>query len=109
MSYAVEISNQAAVDLRGVFEYIAFELKSFQNASAQLSRLEKSICSLGEMPERYRRYDKEPWRTRGLRIMSIDNFCVFYIPNNEKKIVSIVRVIYGGRDLDAQLATVTTE
>ncbi|MEG1525735.1 MAG: type II toxin-antitoxin system RelE/ParE family toxin [Clostridia bacterium] len=109
MSYAVAISDQAAVDLRGVFEYIAFELKSVQNATGQLSRLEKSICSLGEMPERYRKYDKEPWCTRGLRILSVDNFCVFYIPNNEKKIVSIVRVIYGGRDLDAQLATITIE
>ena len=41
MSYSAEISEQANADLRGIFKYIAFELQSVQNASGQLSRLEK--------------------------------------------------------------------
>jgi len=109
MSYTVEISEQAEADLRGVFEYIAFELKSVQNATGQLSRIEKSIYALDEMPERYRLYDKEPWRSRGLRVMPVDNFCVFYIPDSGKSVVSIVRVMYGGRDIATQLAATTTE
>lgn len=109
MSYAVEISQQADADLRSIFEYIAFELQSVQNAAGQLSRLEKNILSLDEMPERYRRYDKEPWLSRGLRIMPVDNYCVFYIPDAEKQIVSIVRVMYGGRDIDTELAKHTIE
>ena len=36
MRYAVEISEQAVRDLQGVFAYIAYELKSLQNASGQL-------------------------------------------------------------------------
>lgn len=109
MSYAVEISEQAEADLRGAFEYIAFELKSLQNAIGQLTRIEKNIYALDEMPERYRLYDKEPWRSRGLRVMPVDNFCVFYIPDNEKSVVNIVRVMYGGRDIEAQLARLTNE
>ncbi|MDD3228313.1 MAG: type II toxin-antitoxin system RelE/ParE family toxin [Oscillospiraceae bacterium] len=109
MSYAVQLSEQAEADLRGIFEYIAFDLQSVQNAAAQLSRLEKNIYALDKMPERYRRYDKEPWRSRGLRIMSVDNFCVFYIPNAEKSKVSIVRVMYGGRDIETELAKHTSE
>ena len=109
MSYAVEISAQAEADLRGVFEYIAFELQSVQNATAQLSRLQENIYALDEMPERYRRYDKEPWCSRGLRIMPVDNFCVFYIPDMEKSTVSIVRVMYGGRDIETELAKHTSE
>lgn len=109
MSYAVEISEQADADLRAIFEYIALDLKSVQNAVGQLTRLEKNIYSLDEMPERYRRYGKEPWHSRGLRIMPVDNFCVFYIPDNEKSVVNIVRVMYGGRDIDAELAQITTE
>ncbi len=31
MSYAVVISEQAEADLRGIFEYIAFELLSIQD------------------------------------------------------------------------------
>ncbi len=109
MSYAVEISEQAEADLRGIFEYIAFELKSVQNASGQLSRIEKDISALTEMPERYRRYDKEPWLSRGVRIMSVDNFCVFYIADNAKRLVSIIRVMYGGRDIEAEFERITIE
>ncbi len=103
MSYAVVITQQADSDLRFIFEYIAFELQAVQNAAGQLSRLEKNILSLDEMPERYRRYGKEPWLSRGLRIMPVDNYCVFYIPDSEKQVVSIVRVMYGGRDIDTEL------
>ncbi len=107
MSYNVQISLQAENDLRSIFEYIVFELQSFQNAAGQLSRLEKSISSLDQMPERFRRYDKEPWRSRGLRVMPIDNYIVLYIPNHDTKVVNIVRVMYGGRDVDTQLSRFT--
>ncbi len=49
------------------------------------------------------RYVKEPWHSRGLRIMPVDNFHVFYIPNKETTIVTIIRVMYGGRDINPEL------
>ena len=107
--YSLVVSEQAAKDLKGIFEYIAYELKSFQNAQGQLSRLEKGIFSLGNMPERFRRYKREPWYSRGLRIMPVDNFCVFYIPDLDRQTVSIVRVMYGGRDVDSVLEQYSEE
>lgn len=109
MNYTVNISSEAAADLRAIFEYIAFELRSVQNASSQLTRLEKEIYALNQLPERYRRYDEEPWRSRGLRLMPVDNYCVFYIPNHESRTVNIVRVIYGGRDIASELEKHTAE
>lgn len=103
MIFSVEISDQADNDLRNIYEYIAFELQSPQSAIGQLARLEKSIVGLDQMPERFRKYHNEPWRSRGLRLMSVDNYCVFYIPNKEKSMVTIIRVMYGGRDIDGQL------
>lgn len=55
MIYEVELSEQADSDLRGIFEYIAFELQSPGNARGQLDRLEEQILSLDTMPERYRK------------------------------------------------------
>ena len=103
MMYEVEISQQADKDLRGIFEYIAFELQSPGNASNQLDRLEKRILSLNTMPERYRKYEKEPWISRGLRILTVDHYVILYIPDNDKKIVTILRVMYAGRDINKQL------
>ena len=103
MRYQIIISSQAETDLRGIFEYIAYELKSVQNAVGQLNRLEESIFSLNQMPERFRRYSREPWHSRGLRVMPVDHYLVFYIPNHDEKSVGIVRVMYGGRDIGVQL------
>ena len=103
MNYEVRLTTQAENDLRGIFEYIAFDLQSVQNAAGQLDRLEQGIASLGQMPERFRVYENEPWRSRNLRIMPVDNYLVFYIPNHEEQIVHIMRVMYGGRDVNRQL------
>mgnify|MGYP000234702473 CR=1 FL=1 len=85
MIYEVELSEQADSDLRGIFEYISFELQSPENASGQLDRLEEQILSLDTMPERYRKYEKEPWKSRGLRVLPVDNYVVLYIPDSDKK------------------------
>ena len=58
MIYDVEVSEQADSDLRGIFEYVAFELQSPENARGQLDRLEEQILSLDTMPERYRNMKK---------------------------------------------------
>ena len=99
MKYEVIISSQAEEDLREIFEYIAFELESPQNATGQLERLEKGILSLDTKPNRFRLYEREPWRSRGLRVLPVDNFVVLYIPNETLKTVTIVRVMYCGRDI----------
>ncbi len=103
MNYEIRMTTQAQNDLCGIFEYIAFTLLSPQNASGQLDRLEESIDSLEQMPERFRLYDKEPWHSRNLHIMPVGHYLVFYIPNCEEETVTIVRVMYGGRDIDQQL------
>ena len=83
MMFDVQISEQADNDLRGIFEYIAFELLAPENAAGQLDRLEEAINKLEYMPEKFRRYEREPWRTRGLRVFPVDNYLVFYIPDGE--------------------------
>lgn len=108
IKYEVITTEQAECDLRGIFEYIAFELMAPENAAGQLDRLEDCIMGLETFPERFRAYEKEPWRSRGLRVMPIDNYLVFYIPNHEENIVTVIRVMYAGRDVDTQLKYYTT-
>ena len=103
MKYKIEISEQADKDLRNIYEYIAFELQAPENASDQIDRLEKHILSLDSMPEKYRIYDKEPWKSRGLHILPVDNYAVLYIPDTDTKVVTILRIMYSGRDMDKQL------
>ena len=103
MTYQVTLTPQAQTDLKEIFKYIAFDLQSVQNAVGQLDRLEKAIASLDQMPERYRVYDKPKWRERNLRITPVDNYLVFYIPKHDNGTVTVLRIMYGGRDIDRQL------
>ena len=89
------------------FSHESVQLQSVQNAVGQISRIEESINSLDQMPDRFRAYGKEPWYSRGLRVMPVDNYIVFYIPNHDTKVVNVVRVMYGGRNIDTQLSRFT--
>lgn len=103
MSYSITLSKAADADIRAIYEYIAYDLHSPQTAAALINRLEKEIFSLDEMPERYCVYNAEPWRSRNLRIMPVDHYLVFYIPDRVKQTVSIIRVMHGSRDTATQL------
>ena len=63
----------------------------------------KAIHSLEQMPMRHMLYEEEPWRSRGLRILPVDNYIVFYLPDETYTTVSVIRIMYGGRDIDKQL------
>lgn len=104
MKYKVIYMEQADKDLRVIYEYIAFTLLAPDIAAGQLDRIEKAIMKLQEMPERYRLYEEEPWRGRGLRWMPVDNFITFYIPLKGDKIVAVIRVLYGGSNINKHLA-----
>ena len=86
-------------DLGKIFEYHAYKVMAGENAVRQLNRIQTAIESLDEMPLRNRVYDKEPWKTRNLRIMPVDNYLVFYLTETEVLKVTILRIMYGGRDI----------
>jgi toxin ParE1/3/4 len=109
MIYSITLTERADSDLRGIYEYIAFSLLEPEYAAGQLDRLEENILRLAKMPERFKLYEKEPWHSRGLRQMPVDNFIVLYIPKEEAGTVTVIRVMYGGRDIDVQLKKTTIQ
>ena len=109
MNYSIVLTETAQADLSAIFRYIAVDLQSVQNANSQLSRIEKAITSLDQMPERYRVYDRKNWRERNMRVMPVDNYLVFYVPTHDDLTVTVMRIMYGGRDIDRQLEMLETE
>ena len=103
MSWTVDFTDEAKAELKSIYSYIHDVLLEPQTALAQVRRIKKATDALDHFPFRFRAYEHEPYRTRGLRVMLVDKYLVFYVPDETKEIVSIVRVIYGGRDINAQL------
>ena len=84
-------------------QYERKDMQTPENVSGQLDRLEACIMDLDHMPKRYRQYELEPWKSRGLRAAPVDNYLVLYILDDDTQVVTIIRVMYGGRDVDTQL------
>ena len=103
MIWKVNYTEDAEQDLQSIFDYISGVLLEPVTAANQTNRIMDVADSLDHMPLRYRLYDKEPWRSRGLRVMPVDNYLVFYLPDETKKTVAIIRIMYGGRDIDKHL------
>ena len=105
--YTVIYTRIAENDLREIYEYIAFELRESIVAQRQVNRIIDAIAGLDHMPERFKLYDSEPWRSKGLRVMPVNKYLVFYVPSaiysDDMGTVTIIRIIYGGRDIDTQL------
>ena len=103
MSYTVEMTEQAKADIRGIYEYIAFTLQSKINADRQLDRIEREILSLSDMPERYKILDLGFEAAKTVRMVTVDRYCVIYHVSKEYRVVRIIRILYGGRDIQAAL------
>lgn len=99
----VVISEEAQGDLAHIHDYIADSLCEPGIALNQINRIRKAIFSLHEMPERF------PVYTRGFHRMNVDNYAAFYQISHQTGMVSVVAVIYGGRDIDKILETDFTE
>ena len=104
--YRVQYSPAALDDLKDIFAYIATELRSSETASKQIHRINDEICSLDFMPCRYEQVDWEPWKSMGMRKAAVNNFVVFYTVDQKRMIVTVIRIVYGGRDLRRILDTV---
>ena len=104
MIFNVVYSSEARQDLRDIYEYIAYELLEPDTAAGQTNRIMKAARSLEQMPMRHRLYEEEPWHSQGLRFLPVDNYLIFYLPDETNNIVNIIRIMYGGRDVKKQLA-----
>lgn len=104
MNWDVKFTDQARRDLRDILDYISYELQEPQVAVKLVRSITKEILSLDQMPMRYRLYEKESWKSQGLRCFPVKNYLIFYYPEETSNTVYAVRVIYGGRDISRQLS-----
>ena len=100
MIYNVVISENAENDIKDIYNHIKYSLCAPKAAARIADLIEKQIMSLEYEPERFRIYDREPWKSRGMRQVTAENYIIFYIPDNDTRTVTVIRVIYGGRDID---------
>lgn len=104
MSYKIVYTEESEQDLVNVYRYIAMNLVVPEIAKKQTDRIMNAIRGLDKLPLRHKLYQKELWHSKGLRVLPVDSYLVFYIVIEKEKTVAIVRIMYGGRNIELQLS-----
>ncbi len=98
MILSVAIQPEAKVELDEIYGYVAHHLRNIPDAIRLLDRLEQSILSLREMPYRAPLARDPRFAIQGVRRLSVGNYNVFYIVDDELHEVGIVHVAHHLRD-----------
>lgn len=98
--YSVAYAPEARDDLDEIYSYIAFSLQERQVAKNLTERIRREIREIPPFVESYPVVDFEPWKSMGIRRMTVKNFNVYYHVNQDEGIVTVLRIFYGGRDVE---------
>lgn len=99
--YNVKITDEALTDMKQIYDYINETLLSPENAIGQYNRIADGILKLSSFPKRFHVIDFEPWKTKELRRMTVDNYSVFYFVKGDNIIVT--SVLYSASDIEERL------
>ena len=101
--YRLEFMPLARQDLIETARYISHELKNPAAARRITNRLVEAAQRLTEFPYGYAIYVPIRPLNREYRKIPVENYCVFYTVDEKTKTVTVVRVIYAGRNIERLL------
>ena len=78
-------------------------MKEPKEADTIICLLKSKMMSLSTIPYRIKCVDEEPWRKYGLRKIIAKNYNIYFLIDDDKKIVNIVAIIYSRMEQDKQL------
>ena len=101
--YEVRVTDYAVGQMAEVTQYISETLASLESAKRLLAALKSAMAECAYLPSRYALVQREPWKSEGIRLITVRNFHAYYRIDEEKKQVWFIAVIYAGRNQDREL------
>lgn len=107
--YDIIYTKSATQDILEKADYIASQLRENELALKWYHKLREQLQkNLSRFPFMYPAYDREPWKTKGYRLMATANDVILYTVDEENATVHIHAVCTRGRDLDKHLSVIET-
>jgi len=102
-TYDVIIDPTGEWDLRGILRYISDTLLEPEIAKRIYLSIKGQIKTLDKMPYRHKLVADEVLARRGVRALYAENYCAFYVIEETKKEVHVIRVQYKRREWQSLL------
>ena len=97
--YKVKVNSRAIRELDSIYEYLANERLSPENAKGQVYRIKKAILSLDTFPESHQERNEGRYARKGYRQLLIDNYMAIFRIDEPHKTVYVITIQYQGRNL----------
>jgi toxin ParE1/3/4 len=101
MAFKVKLSEQAADDLDEIIRYISEELCNPQAAGHFYGTVNEKLELLREHPHMFPLYHDEKLSAAGVHSVTIGNYVMFYLVDDDMSMANIARILYGKRDIPA--------
>lgn len=103
-SYKVNITKQAEESMRNIALYIAQNLMNVSAAEGHVDAFLNAIEELSYRASTVQTIPEHPWGEKGLRRISVKNYYIYFKIYEDRKEVSVLDIIYQGRDQKRRLS-----
>ena len=106
VKYSFSYSEHEKDDLYSIFEYIAVNLSNIKAANDLFIDINSAIDDLCTFPNSAPIMDNEYIFKKGIRKKLVDNYLILYYPDDLKKVIVIVRIIYAKMNFNEIIKTI---
>lgn len=103
--YSYRFTEKAEQDLDEILRYISVDLVNPTAAQNLGKKVFEKIDMVRTFPESGAPVDNEFLNDKTVRKLSVDTYVIYYKTHYEEKVISIIRIVYGKRNLDEILKT----
>jgi len=96
--YKIIAELPAQRDLQGILRYLTDVLKEPVIARRIYTSIKEQILTLSQMPLRHSVVQDQPYALLGVRKLLVENYVAFYVVNEEKREVNVLRILYNRRE-----------
>ena len=98
-NYKFIITDKAKNDLDEIVRYIAIELAAPSAASSFLDQFLEAVQLICSFPESCSFIDNDFVPANTIRHKVIGNYVLYYLPNHQQRTCTVIRILYGKRNL----------
>ena len=96
--YDVLLETTAVNDLYDILDYITNNLMQPETAKRIFYSIEDKISTLDQLPARHNVVREEPYAALGVRMLPVENYVAFYIIDEPRREVRVLRILYNRRE-----------
>ncbi len=103
--YSYRFTEKAEQDFDEILRYISIDLVNPTAAQNLGRKIFEKIDMVRVFPDSGAPVDNEFLADKTIRKLSVDNYVVYYKVHYDEKVISIIRIIFGKRNLEEILKT----